>query len=244
MPSRTLSICCLTGSGSTKGAAGGSVLGTCLLPRTRRGSAGSWLSSAIWHTPRAHARQRDPCWDRSAHNALPRQLPGPVVTNIPHSAIRNSSPWCCLRQPPIPVIVEPPIPQNSAAFAWSRRSWDPLFGKRLGQPRCRRCPYCRTEETAAVLWDGHSYLVTNVRPRNEFSDFAEKASDFVLSCLPNNGVPTTWARGGRWYGQAQAGRRSAPPLRGAHGPQTSPPRTTRLSKRSRPCPRQGWLGLG
>lgn len=148
----------------------------------------------------------------------------------------------CLGQPSIPAIAESlQSRRNSAAFAWSRRSWDLVLGKQPGQSRCRCCPDYRTEETAAVLWDGHSYLVTNVELATN-SRILLKRFRFCAFMPPNNGVPATWARGGRWYGQAQAGRTSAPPLRGTHRPQTSPPRTTRLSKRKPAVPAPGLVG--
>jgi hypothetical protein len=89
--------------------------------------------------------------------------------------------------------------------------------------------------TVTATWSRTCELATNSR-------ILLKRFRFCAFMPPNNGVPATWARGGRWYGQAQAGRTSAPPLRGTHRPQTSPPRTTRLSKRKPAVPAPGLVG--
>lgn len=103
--SSTLSICCITGSGSIKGGRRRPALGSCASPRTRRGSGGTWLSCPIRPTPRGHTRWRDTCGDRSAHNALPKQPASLVVTKLLRSACSNGWGLRWRRGRSIPAIV-------------------------------------------------------------------------------------------------------------------------------------------
>src|SRR2546421_10858872 len=64
----------------------------------------------------------------------------------------------------------------------------------------------QSRRAAAVRWRPPSIWSRNVVARDEFPDFAEIASDSVLSYLRRRGVPTTRARGGRSHGRGQAGQ--------------------------------------
>jgi hypothetical protein len=119
MAASTLSICRITGSGSTKGPAGRPVLGPRASPRTRRGSGGTRLSSGIRPTPRVHMR-RDP-YGSDQHTSRSEATASPFVTTLP----ATNSPILLKRLPIVccPILLHRGVTTLArGSIAWARTS--------------------------------------------------------------------------------------------------------------------------